>query len=161
MEQHHPDQHVYTRLAFELAGEFVMMYLVMYTMIASLDHFYVNINNAYMTMMMVAPMAVVMLISMRAMFPDRRLNIAIVGASLVLFLAGYAAMRTQAGVGDAEFLRSMIPHHSGAILMCRRASLTDPDVIDLCKEIVKSQEAEIAAMRTILARHQAGDGTQP
>ncbi len=34
----------------------------------------------------------------------------------------------QAGIGDKEFLRSMIPHHSGAILMCEQATLTDPEM---------------------------------
>lgn len=50
----------YKELTIELAIDFVIMYLVMYTMIASLDHLYLNINNVYMTLMMVAPMAVVM-----------------------------------------------------------------------------------------------------
>ena len=46
----------------------------------------------------------------------------------------------------------MIPHHSGAILMCQQASLTDPEVLGLCEEIVSSQEREIAQMKAILAR---------
>jgi uncharacterized protein (DUF305 family) len=29
-------------------------------------------------------------------------------------------MCTQGAVGDDQFLRSMIPHHSGAILMCEQ-----------------------------------------
>jgi hypothetical protein len=48
-------------LGLELAADFVVMYLVMYNMIATLDHLYLNINNnVYMTLMMVAPMAVIM-----------------------------------------------------------------------------------------------------
>lgn len=62
-------------------------------------------------------------------------------------------MRTQAGVDDKEFLKSMIPHHSGAILMCEQSSLTDPELISLCKEIVKAQNAEIAQMQRILERY--------
>jgi uncharacterized protein (DUF305 family) len=46
----------------------------------------------------------------------------------------------------------MIPHHSGAILMCEEASLTDPEIIGLCKQIVESQEQEIAKMQALLAR---------
>lgn len=49
----HPQSHglkgSYIVLGFELAVDFVIMYLVMYTMIATLDHFYLNINNVYMT----------------------------------------------------------------------------------------------------------------
>jgi uncharacterized protein (DUF305 family) len=128
------------------------MYLVMYTMIATLGHFYFNVNNVYMTLMMVAPMAAIMLISMRAMFTDRRRNTLILVAAAAIFIASLAAMRTQAGVGDTQFLKSMIPHHSGAILMCEEASLTDPQIVALCGEIIRSQTAEIATMKAILAR---------
>ncbi|MFZ8373971.1 DUF305 domain-containing protein, partial [Staphylococcus aureus] len=37
-------------------------------------------------------------------------------------------VRAQALVGDKQFLRAMIPHHSGAILMCQQANLTDPEI---------------------------------
>jgi uncharacterized protein (DUF305 family) len=32
----------------------------------------------------------------------------------------------------------MIPHHSGAILMCEQSNLTDPEIISLCDEIVQT-----------------------
>ena len=102
---------------------------------------------------MVAPMAVVMLIAMRSMFPVSRVNWAVVGLAVLVFVASFYAMRTQAAIGDREFLRSMIPHHSGAILMCERASLSDPEVIALCEQIVPSQSAEIARMEAILERY--------
>ena len=98
----------YVGLAVEMAAHFVIMYLVMYTMIATLDHFYLNTNNVWMTLMMVTPMAPIMMLAMRRMFPSCRLNIAIVGVAVVVFAASYLAMRTQGGVGDEAFLRSMI-----------------------------------------------------
>lgn len=104
----------YRSFGIELALDFVIMYLVMYTMIASLDHFHLNLNNVYMTLMMVSPMAILMLVFMRSMYPSKRTNL----------LIGGAAALTQAAVGETEFLRSMIPHHSGAIVMCQQASLT-------------------------------------
>jgi len=143
----------YKLLGIEMAIDFVIMYLVMYTMIATLDHLYLNINNVYMTLMMVAPMTLLMLIFMRSMYSSRRLNWIIGGGALVVFIASFAAMPTQAAVGDKEFLKSMIPHHSGAILMCQQSSITDPDVIKLCREIVRTQEIEIAQMRAILKRY--------
>jgi len=142
----------YRSLAIELILDFIIMYLVMYTMIASLDHFYFNLNNVYMTLMMVSPMAILMLVFMRSMYPSKRTNLMIGGAAALVFAVSFYGMRTQAAVGDTEFLRSMIPHHSGAILMCREASLTDPEVLALCDEIVRSQEREIAEMKAILAR---------
>lgn len=155
MEHQHGQkaQSQYTHLAIEMAIDFVIMYLVMYTMIATFAHFYLNINNVYMTLMMVSPMAIVMLISMRSMFNVARLNWLIGLGAAALFVASFLGMRTQAAVGDAQFLRSMIPHHSGAILMCEQASLTDPEIVALCSAIVQAQRAEIAKMEAMLARH--------
>lgn len=154
MEAHkeHASSASYVRLAVELAIDFVVMYLVMYTMIATLGHFRLNLNNVYMTLMMVSPMAVVMIVSMHSMFPSRRANLVVVVAAVLVFMASFTAMRTQAAVGDKEFLRSMIPHHSGAILMCEQAKLTDPELIALCTDIVRSQAKEIAQMEAILQR---------
>lgn len=143
----------YGGLGIEMAAHFVIMYLVMYTMIASLDHFYPNNNTLWMTLMMVTPMAPIMMLTMRSMFPSRSLNIAIVAVAILVFAGSFWAMRVQGGIGDEEFLKSMIPHHSGAILMCEQASITDPEIIDLCREIVESQRGEIAQMERLLERY--------
>jgi hypothetical protein len=142
----------YVHFGIELVIDFIIMFFVMYTMIATLDHLYLNINNLYMTLMMVAPMAVVMLVSMRSMFPKKNLNIIIGGAAVLVFILSFAAMRTQAAVGDVQFLRSMIPHHSGAILMCEEANLKDPEITSLCQQIITSQQQEISQMQAILDR---------
>jgi hypothetical protein len=146
------DSGAYRELAFELVIDFGIMYFVMYTMIESVGHLYLNVNNVYMTLMMVAPMAVVMLVSMRSMFRNKNLNLAIGVTAAAIFAASFFAMRNQAIVGDQQFLRSMIPHHSGAILMCEEASLSDPEILALCRDIVASQKAEIAKMEQLLAR---------
>jgi uncharacterized protein (DUF305 family) len=62
-------------------------------------------------------------------------------------------MRTQTPVGNVQFLRSMIPHHSSAIVMCERSSITDPKIVALCGQIVKAQKEEIAQMQKILSRY--------
>jgi uncharacterized protein (DUF305 family) len=62
-------------------------------------------------------------------------------------------MRTQTPVGDVQFLRSMIPHHSSAIVMCEHARITDPEIETLCGEIVEAQEREIAQMQAMLDRY--------
>ena len=146
----------YRSFGIELVLDFIVMYLVMYTMIATLDHFYLNLNNVYMTLMMVTPMAILMLWFMRSMYPSRKLNLAIVGGAAAVFILAFVGMRTQAGVGDKEFLRSMIPHHSGAILMCEQASIRDPEILALCDQIVRAQDDEIARMKAILTRLDAG-----
>jgi uncharacterized protein (DUF305 family) len=101
-------------------------------------------------------MAVVMLIGMRSMFPSIRLNVVIGAVAAIVFAGSFIAMRTQAGVGNKQFLRAMIPHHSGAILMCEQSTITDPEISALCVQIVKSQTEEIAQMQTILERYGHG-----
>ena len=142
----------YGRFGAVLAIDFVVMYLVMFAMIATFRDFYLNLNTLYMTLMMVAPMAIVMVASMKAMYPSRALNQAIVGLSLLVFAGSWFAIRDQAAIGDKAFIRSMIPHHSGAVLMCREAPLADQELASLCQRIIRSQQEEIDQMRTILAR---------
>ena len=150
---HAGNQGHYGRLMIELAIDFVIMYLVMFTMIRSLDHFYNNINNVWMTLMMVTPMAIVMLVAMRSMFPSRKGNVLIIIGAIIVFGVSFYGMRSQVAVGDEQFLRSMIPHHSGAILMCQEASITNPEIKALCGEIIDSQRREIQQMKTILERY--------
>jgi uncharacterized protein (DUF305 family) len=129
-----------------------VMYIVMFSMIDGWIDFRNNLNMFYMTLMMVAPMVVLMIVAMRHMFASKAANIALIAASLVAFFGSFALIRTQTTIGDTAFLRSMIPHHSGAILMCQEAKLSDPEVIRLCEAIKRSQRQEIDEMKAILAR---------
>jgi uncharacterized protein (DUF305 family) len=65
-------------------------------------------------------------------------------------VAFFALIRWQTGVGDRQFLRSMIPHHAGAILMCEQAPIQHPEVKKLCGDIIKGQQAEIDQMKARL-----------
>lgn len=144
---------MYWHLAVETTISAVIMYLVMFVMIDSLGSFYNNINMFYMTLMMVAPMVVIMLVgAMRSMFPNKKLNYALIAVFVALFFFSWALIRWQFPVGDTQFLRSMIPHHSGAILMCQESELTDPEIVKLCDDIIKGQKQEIDQMKTILER---------
>ncbi len=49
----------------------------------------------------------------------------------------------------------MIPHHSGAVLMCNRAELSDAEIRALCGKIVRSQQEEIDQMKAIQHRLRA------
>ena len=148
----HHQPRPYRWLAAELVADFLIMYFVMFAMIASLDHLRHNLNTVYMTLMMVAPMAVLMIVTMRSMYPDRRLNLLLIAAFATLFAVATFGVRTQAAIGDRQFLLSMIPHHSGAILMCREARVRDPEIMRLCDGIIRSQSQEIAQMEAILKR---------
>jgi hypothetical protein len=142
----------YRSFAINLILSGVVMYLAMFSMIWRLGDFFNNLNTFYMVLMMVAPMGVLMLLMMTSMYSNRRLNIVLHLIFALLFVAGLVGMRQQSLVGDEQFLRSMIPHHSGAILMCERADLSDPEIKALCQNIVRSQAAEIGQMKRILAR---------
>ena len=93
-----------------------------------------------------------LIVAMRDMFPSKRLNAVLLLGSAVAFFGSFALIRTQTTIGDTAFLRSMIPHHSGAILMCEQASLKDAEIRELCRGIIAGQAAEIEQMKTILAR---------
>ncbi|HCA56524.1 MAG TPA: hypothetical protein DEP46_00920, partial [Blastocatellia bacterium] len=54
--------------------------------------------------------------------------------------------------GHGEAFASVIPHHSGAILMCDNPRLEYPEILRLCGEIIESHKREIDQMNRILER---------
>jgi hypothetical protein len=145
-------RHAYLRLAVMAVLSFAAMYVLMYAMVDRFAHVHANLNQAYMAGLMAAPMVAIELVLMSAMYPDRRLNAAALALSGVVFVAAWFGIREQAAIGDAEFLRSMIPHHSGAILMCQKAQISDGEIRALCGNIIAGQQAEIDQMEAMLAR---------
>ena len=89
---------------------------------------------------------------MGSMYPDRKLNRGLATASAVALIAFWLLIRQQTAVTDGQFLRSMILHHAGAILMCEKAAPEDAEIVKLCGNIVSSQQTEIDQMKAILAR---------
>lgn len=130
----------------------VVMYAVMFSMIDGWGDFRNNLNMLYMTVTMWAPMGIVMLLAMRGMYKNKRANLALLLVFAVLAVGSFAATRTQTFIDDRQFIDSMIPHHSGAILMCREAALVDPELIALCADISKGQRSEIEQMERIRER---------
>ena len=145
-------KNAYMSLALMTALSFVAMYILMYAMVDRLGYVYANINQVYMAALMAAPMVFIELLIMGKMYPNKPRNVALIAASIGAGLAFFGLIRLQAGVGDTQFIRSMIPHHSGAILMCREANLEDAEIRALCTRIIASQSEEIAQMEAILAR---------
>lgn len=142
----------YRRLLVMTALSFVAMYVLMYAMVDSLGDVFNSVNQIYMAGLMAATMVLIELGLMGAMYRHRKLNAAIAALSAVALVACWGLIRTQGAVGDRQFVRSMIPHHSGAILMCREAPISDPEIRRLCGKIIESQQSEIEQMRDILAR---------
>ena len=104
-------------------------------------------------------MGVVMLVVMWGMFKDKRLNYLLLVGFTALFVAAFWMGRSETFVGDNAFLRWMIPHHSRAILVCQESDLSDPEVIDLCEQIIQSEQEEITQMEAILERYDAEAAT--
>ncbi len=148
-------KHHYLMLAVNLGLSLVVMYLAMFAMIFTWGEFIQNLNFFYMALVMWAPMAIIMLVTMRSMYTNKRLNLLLHAGFVAVFVLALIGIRAQGLVGDRQFVTSMIPHHSGALLMCKEASLKDPELRDLCygpDGIIASQTREIGQMKAILNR---------
>lgn len=142
----------YARLAAMTALMFVAMFVLMYAMVDSLDNVYPNLNQFYMAGLMTAPMVLIELALMWSMYKDRRANTAIAVVSVIAFAVFWLGIRQQLAIADEQFLKSMIPHHAGAILMCGQAPVQDEEIKSLCRNIIHSQQSEIDQMKAILSR---------
>lgn len=156
MQQHksgtgtHSGKRHYGRLGLMMSLSFLAMYGLMYAMVDSFSNVFANLNQFYMAGLMTTPMLIIELLLMRSMYPNGRANAAILGASALALVGFWFGIRAQAGISEAQFLRSMIPHHGGAILMCRETELLDPELVKLCETIQASQQKEIDFMKAKL-----------
>ena len=131
---------------------FIVMYVVMFLNIAQLNHYHTSITRIYMALLMVAPMAVVMMLMMGKMYPDKKVNTGIIISGVVVFILVLVGLRSQTPVGDVQYMKAMIPHHSSAILTSERANIKDPEVKKLAEDIIKAQKKEIAQMEAAIKR---------
>jgi uncharacterized protein (DUF305 family) len=144
----------YRRLLLMAGLSLLAMYGLMYAMVNQAGNVYANLNQFYMAALMTAPMVLLELGLMGSMYPSKKLNRAITAAGAVALAAFWLLIRQQTAISDTQFLRSMIPHHAGAILMCQKAAIRDAQIVRLCGNIGSSQQAEIDEMKAILARLQ-------
>jgi cation transport ATPase len=152
MEHGQENMHPYRLLVWMTLLMFVAMYALMYAMVDRFAHVYNSLNQVYMAALMTGAMVLLELGIMRHMYKNRGRNVVVVVLSVVVLLVSWFGIREQWGVGDRQFLRSMIPHHSGALLMCGKSSVTDPRILALCEEILSSQQREIDLMEQLLAK---------
>jgi hypothetical protein len=150
-ERHRTPGH-YRRLLAMTGISFIAMYVLMYAMVDRVQNVYPNFNQFYMAGLMTAGMVAIELLLMGGKYPNRKLNVMLVGTSVVALVAFFGLIRQQTAVADRQFLKSMIPHHAGAILMCDEASLQDVEIQKLCRDIVQGQQQEISQMKAMLRR---------
>jgi uncharacterized protein (DUF305 family) len=141
----------YRHLLIMVVFSFISMYILMYAMVNTIANVYNSFNQFYMAGLMTAPMVVIELVVMRGMYQNKSYNALIIAASVIVGLVLFILIRQQAAISDRQFLRSMIPHHAGAILMCEQAPLNDSDIQALCADIIAGQQAEIDLMKSKLA----------
>ncbi|UWQ22090.1 DUF305 domain-containing protein [Jannaschia sp. W003] len=150
----------YGRLILMVLTSTVVMYFFMYWNIYRLEDFWLSETRAFMAMLMGGTMLAIMLAFMLHMYRNRAVNVALFAASAVLFALGLWLVRSQVTVQDSSWMRSMIPHHSIAIMVSERAELSDPRVRKLADEIIAAQEREIAEMAYLIAALERGEAVE-
>lgn len=140
----------YARFGVMIVLSTILMFGLMYLNTLQAEHIFFSETRAYMALIMGAAMAILMLLGMSGMYPNRSANSAIVVASLVVFAVSLWLVRTQSTVDDVSYMKAMIPHHSIAILTSSRAHLSDPRVRALADGIIKTQREEIAQMEALI-----------
>jgi len=140
----------YGRLLIMVVLSFISMYVLMYAMVDSFANVYPNFNQFYMAGLMTAPMLIIELLLMGSMYPNIKLNTVLIIAGVLALGLFWTLIRQQTAINDTQFLKSMIPHHAGALLMCEKAPIQDVQIQELCRTIISGQQAEIDQMKTIL-----------
>lgn len=141
----------YLRFGAMIACSTAVMYGLTYSNLFSIEHARWSEERAYMAILMGSAMAVVMLGFMWTMYASVRVNLAIIGTALVLGGTAFGLLRTQALVEDEAYMKSMIPHHSIAVLTSERAGIEDLRVRELAEGISRTQIEEIKQMTWLLA----------
>ena len=141
----------YLRFGSMIATSMVVMYVVMYVNTYQLSHVEWSDTRFFMTLLMGATMAIVMLAFMLGLYKNTKINIGIISGSILLFGLGTFLVRSQNTVDDISWMRGMIPHHSIAILTSENAEIEDVRVCELAKEIIEAQKREIDEMQWLIS----------
>lgn len=150
-QEHSMQMGHYGRFWAMVATSTAIGWAAMYLNTYQLDHVFFSWTRVFMAMIMGGVMTAVMMAFMWKMYPNKRANLAVLGAAAVLFLAGLGLVRSQATVGDVAYMEAMIPHHSIAVLTSSRSRIEDPRVRKLADGIIEAQVREIEEMKLLIA----------
>ncbi len=146
----YPKLRSYGRFGAMIAASMVVMFGIMYLNTYQASHVQWSETRFYMTFVMGAAMAVIMLSFMWNMYRDRKVNVGIYLVAALVFAGALWLVRSQAPIGDTSYMRAMIPHHSIAVLTSENAGIEDARVRELADEIVDAQCREIAEMKWLI-----------
>ncbi|WP_417610133.1 DUF305 domain-containing protein [Owenweeksia hongkongensis] len=149
------DKSMYSKFFLMMGCSFILMYSTMFLNVVEMNHIYISQTRIFMTFLMVAPMAIVMLLFMLSMYKNKTKNAMIIGGAILVFCVSLFLLRSQSTVKDIQYMKAMIPHHSSAILVSENAQLKDPETKKLAKDIIEAQKREIAQMEAIIKRLEA------
>jgi hypothetical protein len=142
----------YRRFGAMIATSTIVMYALMYLNTYAVEHVRFSQTRMWMALVMGSVMAAIMLGFMWKMHEDRRVNVAILFVSALVFGGALWLVRSQETVGDVAYLKAMIPHHSIAIMTSERAHIKDPEVRRLADGIIDAQVREITEMDRLIGR---------
>ncbi len=142
----------YKKFAITMLISFVVMYTLMFVNMIEIAHYHTSITRVYMAVIMVSAMAVVMMLLMGKMYPDKKTNRGIIMGGIAVLIIFLVALRSQVPVGDVQYMKAMIPHHSSAILTSERADIKNPEVKKLAEDIIAAQRKEIAEMEAFIQK---------
>lgn len=140
----------YRKFSDMIVKSTIIMFGLMYLNTYKKDHVYFSENRVYMALIMGSAMVIIMLSNMQNMYTNRRVNSRIFLFSSLVFVLALWLLRSQELIDDVSWMKSMIPHHSIAILTSERANLKDPRTQDLANRIIESQRQEIEEMKLLI-----------
>jgi len=140
----------YSRFAVMVATSTIVMFGLMYLNTYSIDHVMFSQTRMWMAFIMGAAMTIIMMLFMINMYPDRRRNVTIILGAVIVAVISLWLVQSQRTVDDVSYMKSMIPHHSIAIMTSSRANIRDPRVRKLADGIIDTQVREIAEMKQLI-----------
>jgi len=115
-----------------------------------IDDFYFSKGLLYSAILMAASMCVLEVVIMG--YYSKKIDASSLIGFTVLTIVMIWMIRRQFGIRDRDYLKEMITHHSAALTTSRRISerTENTDVLVLARNIIKTQEREIALMKDLL-----------
>jgi hypothetical protein len=150
MDQQHAMNMGWGRFAAMIVTSTVIMFFLMYQLVYTWDHALFSLTRLVSSIVMGCVMTAVMLAFMWKMYQPQAAKMIVLAASIIGGLALLTTNRDQSLIGDTDFMRAMIPHHSIAINNARKADIRDPRVRYLADRITRDQVKDIAEMKLLL-----------
>lgn len=138
------------KFAAMIATSMVAMFFLMYQLIYSFDHATFSLNRLVSSLVTGSVMTLIMLGFMWPMVRGGAVKVGVLIGAVVVGIAILLINRNQTLIGDEQFMKSMIPHHSIAINNARKSDIRDPRVQSLANAIIEAQVREIAEMKWLL-----------